>query len=123
MTRDKGKFTPGSSGNPSGKSKTAWLSQALRLELAQEPARARRIAKKILDLAEAGDLAAANIVFDRTEGKPTQQIDVTTTTYNASPEEVDQRITELANRLKMSAVLPLLELTASEVEDDDAPRH
>lgn len=123
MTRDKGKFVPGKSGNPSGKSRTQWLSDALRMELAQEPARARRIAKKILDLAEEGDLAAANIVLDRLEGKPTQQIDVTTTTYNASPEEVDQRITELANRLKMSAVLPLLELTASEVEDDDAQRH
>jgi hypothetical protein len=98
------------------------LTDQLRAELVQHPEKARNIARKLIELAEGGDLQAATIVMDRIEGKPTQQIDVTQTTYAASPAEVDARIAELANRLKLGAVVPLLELTASEV-DDETQRH
>jgi hypothetical protein len=122
MIRDKGKFTKGASGNPSGKGSMKLLTDQLRAELVQHPEKARNIARKLIELAEGGDLQAATIVMDRIEGKPTQQIDVTQTTYAASPAEVDARIAELANRLKLGAVVPLLELTASEV-DDETQRH
>jgi hypothetical protein len=117
MTRDKGKFTPGASGNPTGKSKTKWLTDALRMNLAANPARAKTIADKIITMAEEGDLQAANLIFDRLEGKPVQSIEVSQTLQALDPAEVDQRIMELTNRLRLATVAPLLELTA---EPDDA---
>jgi hypothetical protein len=56
--------------NPTGRGgKWKPLSDALRMELAAEPQRARRIARRLLQEAEEGNLQAAQILFDRTEGK------------------------------------------------------
>lgn len=99
MRGEKGKFAPGASGNPSGKSKTQWLTNALRMELAENPGRARKIATKILDMAEEGDLQAANIVFDRLEGKPVQTVEIDATVASLSHEERMQRILELQGRI------------------------
>jgi hypothetical protein len=95
----------GKSPNPSGKSKTAWLTNALKLELTQDPGRARRIAVKILDMAEAGELEAAKIVFDRTEGRPSQTIDVNQTITEIAPSERQARILELQAKLVKARVL------------------
>lgn len=99
MTRDKGKFTPGASGNPTGKSKTKWLTDALRMNLAADPARAKKIADKIITMAEEGDLQAANLIFDRLEGKPVQSIEIDATVSNLTSEERMQRILELQGRI------------------------
>jgi hypothetical protein len=103
-------WKPGVSGNKSGKSKTKLLTDALRMELVQNPGQARNIARKILALAEEGDLTAANIVFDRLEGKPTQAIEIDQTITNLTPEEIDQRIRELTARLGM-----IVDVTPQEV--------
>jgi hypothetical protein len=123
MTANSTTFKKGTSGNPSGRSKTKLLTDQIRAELVQHPEKARAIATKLIDMAIGGDLQAATIVMDRIEGRPTQQIDVTQTTYNATPEEIDQRIVELTNRLKIASVVPLLELSASEVPGEDDKRH
>lgn len=120
MDRDKGKFVKGKSGNPSGKGAMRLLSDQLRMELVQHPEKARAIARKLIEQAMEGDLQAATLLFNRLEGTPTQTIDVTTTMRSSDPAEVDARIMELANRLKLSAAIPLL---TSEVDDDEAPRH
>jgi hypothetical protein len=92
-------FAKGVSGNPTGKARAKLLTDALRCELTQNPAQARNIARKILALAEGGDLQAATIVFDRIEGRPTQAIEVNTTVTNLTPEERRHRVIELQSRL------------------------
>ncbi len=95
----KGKFAPGNkigkqfpkgiSGNPSGRPKLTKLTDALREQIselnpgASEETIAEAIAAKLIKLALAGDIAAINAVFDRTEGKPKQAIDldIQTTTW------------------------------------------
>jgi hypothetical protein len=92
-------FKKGQSGNPSGKSKTKWLTDALRMELAQDPARARKIADKIVTMAEEGDLQAANIIFDRLEGKPVQSLEIEASVSSLPPETRLQRLLELQGRI------------------------
>lgn len=121
MEREKGRFTKGVSGNPTGKRKLKWLTDALHLELSQDPKRARTIALKIIELAEEGDLQAANIIFDRLEGKPTQQVEVSATVSRAEPEEIDARIEELSRRLGVRVALPILDLTAEDADDSGSP--
>lgn len=99
MTRDKGKFTPGASGNPTGKSKTQWLTNALRMKLAEDPARAKTIAEKVITMAEGGDLEATKLIWDRLEGKPVQSIEIDATVSSLSAEERMQRILELQGRI------------------------
>jgi hypothetical protein len=113
-----GRWKPGQSGNPSGKaSKAKILTDALRCELVQNPARVRAIANKVIELAEAGDLDAARLIFDRLEGKPNQSIEITADVRHSSIEEVDARIAELSLRLRT----PLLDLSAEDA-DDGTPR-
>lgn len=51
------------------------FADAIRKAIAQgDPERLERIAKKLLDLAEAGDLQAVKELADRTDGKPKQTI-------------------------------------------------
>jgi hypothetical protein len=116
-------FKKGQSGNPSGKSRSQWLTDALRLELTQNPGRARNIANKVIEMAETGDLAAVQLIWNRLEGTPTQKIDVTTTTQSADPAEVDRRIEELAAKLRIGSIPALIDVTAEEVPGDDTQRH
>lgn len=110
-------WVPGRSGNPSGKSKTKLLTDALRIELIQNPNQARKIAKVIIEKAEEGDLAAANIIFDRLEGKPTQAIEIDQTVTNMPREEIDRRIQELTARLGM-----VIDVQAEEVRTTSGSR-
>jgi hypothetical protein len=51
------------------------FSDALRIALRGDPLRLRRIAEKLAEKAEEGDLAAIRELADRLDGKPAQVID------------------------------------------------
>jgi hypothetical protein len=51
------------------------FNDALRIALRGDPLRLRRIAEKLAEKAEAGDLAAIREIADRLDGKPTQVFD------------------------------------------------
>jgi hypothetical protein len=76
------RFQKGESGNPQGRPKTTRLTDALREQVAEQlqgaPERtiADAIARKLIKLALEGEIAAIREVFDRTEGKPKQAIDL-----------------------------------------------
>jgi hypothetical protein len=62
------------------KNKEKPFADALRMEISaagDDHKRLRRIAAKLLDLAEAGDMQAINAVADRLDGKPAQESTVT----------------------------------------------
>jgi hypothetical protein len=75
-------FPKGTTGNPSGRPKLTRLTDALREQIteqmqgAPEGTIAEEIARKLIKLALGGDIAAIREVFDRTEGKPKQAIDL-----------------------------------------------
>lgn len=95
----------GESGNPGGRPKHAkLLTDAIRMELARDPKRARRIAVQLLDMAEDGDVNAAKLVFERLEGKPDQQIDQSVTIdgtvrHEISRDERERRVAELMGKI------------------------
>ena len=69
----------------SGKKLEKPFVEALRMEIKEggsDHKRLRRIARQLLETAEAGDLAAIKEVADRLDGKPAQTQDVTITTHN-----------------------------------------
>src|SRR5437870_8105228 len=68
-----GRFQKGQSGNPGGRPKGPGISAAIREELTDEDR--RKIARKIIGLALAGNLAAATFLADRLEGKPVQALE------------------------------------------------
>src|SRR5436190_23691177 len=51
------------------------FNDALRVALKRDPLRLHRIAEKLADKAEEGDLAAIREIADRLDGKPTQVVD------------------------------------------------
>ncbi|MGY8668755.1 hypothetical protein Q3C01_41195 [Bradyrhizobium sp. UFLA05-109] len=51
------------------------FNDALRIALKRDPLRLHRIAERLADKAEEGDLAAIREIADRLDGKPTQVID------------------------------------------------
>src|SRR3954449_12179233 len=51
------------------------FNDALRIALRGDPLRLRRIAEKLAEKAEEGDLAAIRELADRLDGKPTQVVD------------------------------------------------
>ena len=51
------------------------FNDALRIALRSHPLRLRRIADKLAELAEEGDLAAIREIADRLDGKPAQVVD------------------------------------------------
>ncbi len=76
------RFPKGVSGNSAGRPRLTKLTDALREQIAEqmpgasEQTFAEAIAKTLIDLAVAGDVAAIREVFDRSEGRPKQAIDV-----------------------------------------------
>lgn len=63
-------------GNRNGAKDKPWEA-ALRRIAAQDPERVRRVAEKVFELAEAGDMQAAKELFDRLDGKVKQQTELT----------------------------------------------
>jgi hypothetical protein len=51
------------------------FNDALRIALRSNPLRLRRIAEKLAEKAEGGDLAAIREIADRLDGKPVQMLD------------------------------------------------
>ncbi len=73
------RWPKGVSGNPSGRPKgVASISAAFNRVLTREMA--ERIAQRVIEMAEAGDLKAADMVLDRMEGKPLQRVHQATET-------------------------------------------
>ncbi len=91
------RFQKGVSGNPSGKTKSALLTDAVRRKLS-ESSDLDKIASALISKAKKGDLEAVKIVFDRLEGKPKQFIEadfnvsqdwkIYAETYDLSIEEI-----------------------------------
>jgi hypothetical protein len=97
--------------NPTGRGgKWKPLSDALRMELAAEPQRARRIARRLLQEAEEGNLQAAQILFDRTEGKALQMLEVGAAGEFMDNAERTNRILELQRKtmIEDAVEVPLL---------------
>jgi len=68
-------FQPGQSGNPGGKTQNKPWADAIRMAIAQDdPERLRKLAKRLLDKAEEGDMAALKELGDRLDGKPAQVV-------------------------------------------------
>ncbi len=63
----------GQPGNKNGAKGKLW-SDAIRMELAQDKQRVRKLVRALLDKAEAGDVAALKELGDRIEGKANQTI-------------------------------------------------
>lgn len=80
-------WVKGQSGNPGGLEKQKLFRRALRDVLTYD--RAKKIAEVVVSKAEAGDLWAANMVADRLDGKPKQEIDIN-----------DERSSNLAERFE-----------------------
>ena len=98
--------------NPLGRGRWKPLSDAIMMELTAEPKRARRIARRLLQQAEEGDHQAQQILFDRTEGKALQMLEIGALGESMDQEERWSRIRELQSKLIEDAVvvpaLPLL---------------
>lgn len=71
-------FKPGQSGNPNGTKREKKFLAALERAIAQDQEqRLRDAAEKLLDFAAAGEPWAINMLADRLDGRPKQQIEAT----------------------------------------------
>jgi hypothetical protein len=71
-------FPAGKSGNPSGRRKDKKARDALVMKLTEageDMPRLRKVWGAIIDKAEMGDVPAANLIFDRLDGKVPQGIE------------------------------------------------
>lgn len=66
-------FPKGTSGNPGGRPKGISMSKVLTDELSVDEA--REVIRAVLRLAKAGDMKAAALLWDRTDGKPAQTVE------------------------------------------------
>ena len=70
-------FKKGQSGNPGGRRKEKLFADAMRMEIKEagdDNYKLRQIARKLLDMAEKGDMAAIKEVADRIDGKVPQAV-------------------------------------------------
>lgn len=82
------------------------LTDALRMEVTIEPRKARRIARKLLQMAEDGDIRAAQLIFERLEGKAPQAPEEYTEAVVTIDERVS-RILELQSRVQIEDLEPI----------------
>ncbi len=100
----------GQSGNPGGRPQDRHFRKALIAELraaGDSMPELRQISRKIIDQALDGDLAAANVIWDRLEGKPMQSHEVTTMVDDPIPETREDKMRlydELCDRLGITEV-------------------
>jgi hypothetical protein len=80
------------------------------VELLADPKRPRRIARRLLQEAEEGNLQATQILFDRTEGKALQMLEVGAAGEFMDNEERRNRILELQRKTMVedAVEVPLL---------------
>lgn len=62
-------------GNTNGSKKNKLVTDALRLVVTQNPKQLKKMCEKLLEDAEAGNIAAAREIFDRLDGKAAQIIE------------------------------------------------
>ena len=88
-----GQFQKGQSGNPKGRRSDKPFKDALRMELAavedDDHKSLRRIARRLIDAAATGDLAAIKELADRLDGKPRQETDVNLETEAEMPTRIE----------------------------------
>jgi hypothetical protein len=76
---ESGRWKPGQSGNPAGRPKKLPITDALRAELEQEGpdgiTNDLAIARKLVEMARAGQIDAVREIADRTEGKVKPRIE------------------------------------------------
>ena len=106
----------GLSGNPNGRPKKP-ITDSLRMVLTSDPAMARRIADRMIDIALHDEdprvaLAAAQIIMDRLEGKPIQTIDAQVEHTVVDREERFRRLLEL--QAKVGIMIDATEVKAIE---------
>ena len=91
------KWEKGQSGNPGGQEKTKLFRRALREVLSLEEA--KEIARAVVKKAKGGDLFAVNIIADRLDGKPKQEIDINDERHSENlAERFEQILTDAASR-------------------------
>lgn len=75
-------FKKGQSGNPKGRPKgTFSLTTELKKQLAENPSAKEAIIERVLDMAVDGDLDAVKMVWERTDGRPKQEVAATVVTH------------------------------------------
>lgn len=71
-------WLPGQSGNPSGRPKVRMVDELLaELLQAKDSEESLAMALKLIEKAKAGDVRAAQLIAERTQGKPNQKVEVT----------------------------------------------
>ncbi len=73
-----GQWKPGQSGNPGGRPKWKPLTEALHALLEEEPALNKELIKAWVVKAGRGDVSAANMLWDRLEGKVAHTVGTST---------------------------------------------
>ncbi len=73
-----GQWKAGQSGNPGGRPKWKPLTEALQALLEEEPALNKELVKAWVVKAGRGDVSAANMLWDRLEGKVTHTVSAST---------------------------------------------
>lgn len=81
MAGEATRFKKGVSGNPKGRTKTTPLTDEIKKllkEMAQggQKSHARMVAESMVERAETGDVAAARLLWEYVEGKPTQRVEL-----------------------------------------------
>lgn len=66
-------------GNTNSKAENRLWGNTIRRAATQDAERLRRIAEKLFEMAEAGDIQAMKEIGDRTDGKPHQTLDANVT--------------------------------------------
>jgi Family of unknown function (DUF5681) len=102
-------WKPGQSGNPGGRPKGRLIDEALEeLLLSNDSELALAIAKKLLARAKTGEVKAIQLVAERVQGKPKRQLELSgpdggpLDIHNMTDEELNQRIAELTEELKLT---------------------
>jgi Family of unknown function (DUF5681) len=102
-------WKPGQSGNPGGRPKRRLIDEALEeLLLGNDSELSLAIAKKLLARAKRGEVKAIQLVAERVQGKPKRNLEISgpgggpLDIHNMTNEELNQRIAELMEKLKVS---------------------
>src|SRR5258708_6267182 len=104
-------FQPGQSGNPGGKQKTKPMAEALQKELdtvvkGKNATKRQLIARKLANMAIAGNIEAIKVVYDRMDGK-------------AISDDLDKSVQILIVNKVPTAVTPVLADSTSGTQPDE----